>query len=220
MKTGKWIAIVSFVVMCCLLIYGCLQPEEEKPAQESPPAQENPSVEEEPSGIETLLLEVTQILEHYQQRLAELEQAVAQLQEREEPAPAEAADPVNATVPEEQFGFSISGEGYAVITSYSGTAEQVVIPQVLEGYLVVAVGEGAFRNGGMKEVVVPAGVRRVDWFAFSGCHRLERVQLPATVTDIGYGAFERCAASLVFLCPQNCYAAEYAQSYGIPVLPG
>ena len=65
--------------------------------------------------------------------------------------------------------------------------------------------------------MLPDGVKEIGWFAFSGCHNLTSVTLPASVEAIAYGAFENCSKSLVFLCPEGSYAAAYARSYGFAV---
>lgn len=116
-----------------------------------------------------------------------------------------------------QFTYSVEGEGI-VIKSYLGTATVVEIPSSIDGYPVVGIGEGAFRNSSVEQVVLSEGITKVDWFAFYGSYRLRSVVLPASVGVIEYGAFELCSSALKFTCPPNSYAARYAESYGIPVV--
>lgn len=104
--------------------------------------------------------------------------------------------------------------GEAIITGYSGNATLLSIPQTLDGYPVVAIGERAFENSGVAAVVLPEGVREIEWFAFYGCEELVNVTLPASVNSIGYAVFDGCADLRIF-CPKSSYAEKYAQSYGI-----
>ena len=64
----------------------------------------------------------------------------------------------------------ISDTGVAVI-SYSGTAASLVIPEIVEGYTVTAIGEGAFENN--------TAITSID--------------LPDTITIIGKRAFKNCS---------------------------
>ena len=105
-----------------------------------------------------------------------------------------------------------------MILSYLGSDSLVEIPSVLGGLSVVAIGEGAFRNSAVEQVIVPSGVVSLDWFAFCGCYRLRSVILPASVVSIGYGAFDLCSSALKLTCPAGSYAAKYAESYGIEVI--
>ena len=102
----------------------------------------------------------------------------------------------------------------AIITGYSGNATLLSIPQTLDGYPVVAIGERAFENSGVAAVVLPEGIKKIEWFAFYGCEELVNVTLPASVSSIGYAVFDGCSELRIF-CPKSSYAEKYAQSYGI-----
>lgn len=103
-----------------------------------------------------------------------------------------------------------------VLTGWNGTGRTLTIPQTLGGKTVVAIADGAFRDRDLETVVIGDGVCSIGWFAFSGCYRLTSVTVPASVSVIGYGAFEYCASGLRIICPSGSYAAQYAASYGIP----
>ena len=104
--------------------------------------------------------------------------------------------------------------GGAVITGYSGNAALLTIPQTLDGYPVIAIGERAFEGADFTAVVLPEGVLSVGWFAFYACENLLNITIPASVGSIGYAVFDGCGALTVY-CPADSYAAQYAQSYGI-----
>lgn len=106
--------------------------------------------------------------------------------------------------------------GGVEILSYLGDESEVVIPAEIGGERVLTIGEGAFRNSPVTGVILPDGVRKIDWFCFYGCYRLESVTLPESLEKIEYGAFDLCGKGLTFSCPKNSYAEAYAKSYGIP----
>ena len=65
--------------------------------------------------------------------------------------------------------------------------ENTVIPNS-----VTCIGESAFSNLSLKEIVIPNGVTRIDVWGFSGCQFLNSVTIPYTVTSIGNEAFSGC----------------------------
>lgn len=202
-------------VLCCFLLGGCLQIRERGSGGES--GEKSTAA---PTGNFTDYARVEAELAEQARQIADFETRLSQLEEREsatEQEPASAETPQEQTDPESLYRYTLS-DGYATVTSYLGTEETVLIPATLGGCPVVAIGEEAFKNGTPAAVVIPDGVRRVDWFAFGGCYRLASVTLPASVVAIGYGAFDLCAPTLTFVCPEGSYAAGYAESYGIGVV--
>lgn len=204
MRRRNRIALMITIVVCSLLICGCILTRIEWET-------ETPAGDARIGALAEAFSALEQALQAQGTRIQALEEQFAL------PAGAEVDEGQPQKRAEDEYSFDFSADGGVIITSYHGTDEVVIIPATLGGGEVIAIGEGAFRNGSLQAVVLPDGVRRVDWFAFSGCHRLQSVTLPASVVEIGYGAFERCAAALTFVCPRGCYAEEYAQSYGFSV---
>jgi len=60
--------------------------------------------------------------------------------------------------------------------------------------------------------VIPQGITNILEYAFSGQNHLKSITLPASITEIGEGAFERCRVDLVLHCHEDTYAHEYAKS--------
>ncbi len=110
------------------------------------------------------------------------------------------------------FHYRIEGDT-AVICAYTGVETHVVIPADMDGYPVTRIADNAFAGTGVRTVTVPAGVKRIGWFAFYGCTALEAISLPASVEVIDYGAFDVCPALTVY-APANSYAAAFATAYG------
>lgn len=107
-------------------------------------------------------------------------------------------------------------DGHAVILAYLGDESAVKVPATIEGYPVTVIEEAAFRGTAVVTVELPYSVSEIGWFAFADCQSLTAVTLPASVESIGYGAFDACPA-LTLLCPADSYAAKYAKSFGIPM---
>lgn len=81
----------------------------------------------------------------------------------------------------------------AKITAYNGTDADVVIPESINGYKIVAIGDSAFyQNQSISSVVIPEGVKAIEANAFNGCRFLETVSVPSTVKEFGEQAFVDC----------------------------
>ena len=81
------------------------------------------------------------------------------------------------------------------ITAYTGfDAERVVIPAKIGGQPVVSIGEKAFKNTTVSEVILPGSIKAILRGAFSGCKRLQHIDLPDGLEYLG----SRCFASSGF----------------------
>lgn len=89
------------------------------------------------------------------------------------------------------------GEGRATITGFTAEAagsELLVIPPMLEGCPVAAVGEAAFSGrAALKRLFLPAGLRSIGKRAFESAG-LVAADLPEGMTEIGERAFASCTA--------------------------
>lgn len=121
---------------------------------------------------------------------------------------------------ENEFVFHYRVEnGKATITGFEGAATLVTVPETLNGYPVVAIGEHAFSEKPIAAIILPDGLESIGWFAFYGCRSLVDVTLPDSVTSIGYAVFDGCP-NVTLVCSPNSYAAQYAASYGLPRVSG
>ena len=78
------------------------------------------------------------------------------------------------------------------VTGCISELEYVQIPSELEGLPVVEIGDYAFSRGKVKEIVLPAGLRKIGRYAFYNCESLEELSLFDNLRDIGSGAFNGC----------------------------
>ena len=121
--------------------------------------------------------------------------------------------------------YRLTDEG-AVLTRFTGGAQQVTVPDEVEGHPVVALGEGAFASAkALLWVSLPEGLTEIGSFAFAkctglngvtfrgealksiggnafaACHALESISLPTGVETIGKSAFSDCRALRRILLP-------------------
>lgn len=76
------------------------------------------------------------------------------------------------------------------ITAYTGLdAERVVISAKIGGQPVVSIGEKAFKNTTVSEVILPGSIKAILRGAFSGCKRLQHIDLPDGLEYLGSHCF-------------------------------
>lgn len=123
-------------------------------------------------------------------------------------------DTNGSVITENMFEYKIEGGGVTV-TRYTGNATTVRIPERIDGYPVLKIGENAFSETRVKSVTVPTTCTEIDWFAFYGCYALKSVHISGSVQSIGYGAFDSCPKSITIYCEQDSYTQKYAESFGL-----
>ena len=89
-------------------------------------------------------------------------------------------------------------------TKYEGTETSITIPAYIDGKPVLELGMGLFKfNSTLESVTFPANsqLRLIDRMAFAYCTSLNSIQIPASVTTMGYSAFTGCTSleTLTFL---------------------
>ena len=73
--------------------------------------------------------------------------------------------------------------------------EELVIPETIDGYRVISISKGAFKERDrLTGVFIPDSVRLIGDYAFSGCRNLTSVVIGDSVTDVGIYAFYHCRA--------------------------
>lgn len=114
------------------------------------------------------------------------------------------------------FNYEILDEKNCVLTDYTGTNPNVVIPSEIDGYTVtgigddafsasdedtfritqvtipssvISIGETAFFGTGLSEIIIPEGVETIGQQAFDACPNLISATLPASLTNLGTSAF-------------------------------
>ena len=134
-------------------------------------------------------------------------------------------------------------DGYVTITSYTGTASELVIPDRIQGNSVVSIGDDAFYGcnnletitipdsvlyiedqafgacKNLKNVWLSEGVERIGAMAFGGCVSLENITIPSTVTSVEDSAFMGCEyLKNVYITDVNAWCnIEFANDVANPI---
>ncbi|MDE5557627.1 MAG: leucine-rich repeat domain-containing protein, partial [Ruminococcus sp.] len=117
------------------------------------------------------------------------------------------------------FTYTVSDE-QATIVGYASEAKgDIVIPETLDDYPVVAIGYSAFSNQKrMTSVSIPKSVTEIDSCAFSDCISLSSVTLGGVQT-IGQQVFDGCTALKSITIPNTLtnsdgYYSDSSYAYG------
>lgn len=91
------------------------------------------------------------------------------------------------------FTYSLDGNN-AVITGYTGTEKDVVVPDTIDSHKVTGIDEFAFfMNYGITSITLPESVESIGDYAFFHCTMLRDVNFQGdTLSFIGTSAFEGC----------------------------
>jgi len=88
-------------------------------------------------------------------------------------------------------------------TGYIGPGKNIIVPSMIDGYPVVAIGDGAFQFLlDLAGVIIPDGVTQIGVGAFYECRDLVNISIPNSVTNIDATAFRRCSFNNVTI-PAN-----------------
>ena len=94
--------------------------------------------------------------------------------------------------------------GKVMILDYYGSDSDIVVPDMLEGYPVRAIGEEAFyHHKFIKSITLPEGVEYLGKSAFANSYNVESINIPASVTHIGEMAFYSCEALKSIVIPSS-----------------
>ncbi len=129
----------------------------------------------------------------------------------------------------------------AEITGYTGSETELIFPEEIDGYTMVAIADNAFvskwsANCPVTEVVIPDSYLRIGEKNFYEYRNLDSIILPHTLVYIGYDCFYHSKAALDFLdnCEKNnrfacfyigeyCISAQQSQvldNYKYTIKPG
>ena len=94
------------------------------------------------------------------------------------------------------------------------TTGAITIPSVLDGYSVIGIAPSAFSNCGISSVVVPEGVVKIGYNAFSYCENLTSIRLPESLVRIETSAFIDTKLSSITLPKGVKYLGDEIKRYG------
>jgi hypothetical protein len=82
----------------------------------------------------------------------------------------------------------------AIITAYTGSGGNVIVPATIAGLPVASIGSSAFANRPLTSISLPNSVTRIEEEAFYGCTGLTSIALPNSLISLGIFAFAECSA--------------------------
>lgn len=91
------------------------------------------------------------------------------------------------------WGYTVAGDGTAVINKYYGVDLAVEVPDEVDGFCVTKLGNSVFSGRNLSSVVLPNSVTSIGAWAFMGCSDLTSVSLSENLTSIGAYAFDGCS---------------------------
>lgn len=108
-----------------------------------------------------------------------------------------------ASTASNEYTYQVIHDGTIAITKYTGTAADLVIPSVIDGWKVSAIGDQAFMNNKtIKSVSIPEGVTSIGRNAFTGSS-VQQVRLPSTMRILHEGAFRNAEKLQSINLPQG-----------------
>lgn len=113
------------------------------------------------------------------------------------------------------FEIQINTTNKTCIITGSGTCadSDIIIPDQIFGYKVIAIGDTAFSaEQQIKSVTIPDTVESIGTSAFDQCTELTEITLSGSDTLIGHGAFSYCTKLQTVYCHKNSPADEYFAS--------
>ncbi len=93
--------------------------------------------------------------------------------------------------------YSVLSDGNVSIIQYDGNDTVVTVPSQINGRTVVEIGQGglkglSFEPDAKREIVLPNTIRKIGDGAFVGLKKLEKINIPDNVKEIGIRAFAEC----------------------------
>ena len=108
---------------------------------------------------------------------------------------------VSLTVGDWKFDRAKTDDGYTVtVTQFSGDPDQngfVVVPKILGGGTVTAIGPTAFRNTQIRAILLPDSAQTVAEWAFYDCTALEYVTCASSALSVDEDAFQNSPAEVL-----------------------
>jgi len=132
------------------------------------------------------------------------------------------------------FGYQNNEDGTITIAEYTGTEQDIIIPDEIDGFTVSQIGYQAFTYKEMNSLVIPSTVETIGSRAFEYCKIRDALVLPENITvsssafsyaelpavvyipagaELKKDAFSYCKNLEILIIDQNAIAEEAAFSY-------
>ena len=220
MKKKSIIIILSVVIVLSTILSACSFDSLSKPPSDTD-TPTVPSSSDSETRIKELEAKIIALMQNQQisesesqKEINALKTELEALKNKKEESGTESTDKESSTDAQSPFKYTLIN-GLATITSIVTNEENIVIPAVIDGYRVSAIGTEALSSSTVKSITISVGIEKLDWFAFKNCPSLSSVSIPDSISSIGYGAFDNASSALIIRCSRDSFAHRYAQSYGL-----
>lgn len=102
-----------------------------------------------------------------------------------------------------EYEINVDGETCTITGLGTCTDVNINIPQVLDGYTVTAISPHAFADSEIKSIRLPDTITKIGRNAFSGCTKLQSINIPSGVSVIEDYTFENCLELKEILLPEG-----------------
>lgn len=103
--------------------------------------------------------------------------------------------PENSGLQKAIVDYTVNADGSITLTDYFINSSVIEIPDAIDGYSVIRIGEGLFQgNVGLEKIILPSSVIEIGANAFRNCYKLTHVELSEGLAMIGSNAFRDCTA--------------------------
>ncbi|MDO5143451.1 MAG: leucine-rich repeat protein [bacterium] len=112
---------------------------------------------------------------------------------------------IKPSAPAEDFTYRVIDDATCVLTGYTGTETELVLPNhAPDGRAVTEIGQEAFYEcSSLTSVTIPNSVTGIGDYAFYKCSSLTSVTIPNSVTSIGNSAFHACSSLTSVTIPNS-----------------
>lgn len=106
----------------------------------------------------------------------------------------------------EDYDIQLISTSKAKIVKYHGTFQELEVPSYVvyngKKHIITEIGSSCFDgNKNLRTVVLPETIEIIENYAFFGCAKLTKINIPYNVTKIGEGAFQCCSQLTYIFIP-------------------
>lgn len=91
------------------------------------------------------------------------------------------------------YTYKLASDGTAIITKYTGTEKNVIVPSKIDGYDVITIRTHTFLdNSKIEKVTFSEGIKKIEAYSFANCKNITKVIFPYSTTYISDYFYKQC----------------------------
>lgn len=112
------------------------------------------------------------------------------------------------------FNYHVREDG-TLSVYYRGKAEEIVVPEEIDGKKVTAIAAKGFVTAAdtLKKVTLPETIEQIGEQAFANCTLLSEINLPDSLTSIGVWAFDHCTSLKNLRIPAHAFDGGFDEAF-------